>query len=110
MTPFNPEGKDTLTYGECLHPAMKITEQADADQYMAAYVAYTQRHLDAKPRGDDMTAEAICKVNLGYFAGYYDSETMARVNRLFCTTHPVFGNSVPGVREAMAAGRAAAAS
>ena len=65
MTPFNPEGKDAPTYGDCLRPAMEITEQADADQYMAAYVSHIQRHLDAQPREDDMTAEQIAKVNLG---------------------------------------------
>jgi hypothetical protein len=35
MTKFNPENKEALTYGECLDPAMKITDEADAKQYFA---------------------------------------------------------------------------
>lgn len=91
MTTFNPENKKTLTYGECLKPAMEITDEADAQQYFRAYASYIQLGLDKEPRGDGMTAETIARHNLGYFAGYYDSATMERVNRLFNTAHPVFG-------------------
>lgn len=28
MTKFNPDNKEVLNYGECLDPAMKITDQA----------------------------------------------------------------------------------
>lgn len=87
MTKFNSENKTTLTYGECLHPAMKITDQADATQYLNDYVAFVMTTGKSKSE-----AESICKQNLGYFAGYYDNETMARINKLFCTTHPIFGS------------------
>ncbi len=50
--------------------------------------------------------------NLGYFAGYYDSETRERVERLFKCSHPVFGAIAacgqPSVKEAWAAGAIAA--
>jgi hypothetical protein len=104
MTKFNPEEKKTLTYGECLKPAMKITEQADADQYLRDYIAYIQVALDKDPRGDGKTAEEIAKINLGYFAGYYDREIQERVYRLFKTVHPIFGDSTPTLEEAIAAG------
>jgi hypothetical protein len=91
MTKFNPENKETLTYGECLGPAIEITDQADADQYLQDYVAFIQKALDKEPRGDDMTAEHIAKVNLGYYAGYYSYDVMERVNKLFKCSHPVFG-------------------
>lgn len=104
MTPFNPGNKDVLTYGECLKPAMKIKEQDDADQYFAQYATYIQRSLKKEPRKDGMTAEEIAKINIGYFAGYYDSETMRRVNELFKTRHPVFGKIVPMATEALQAG------
>lgn len=89
---FNPENKDVLTYGEIGDPAMKITEQADADQYKAAYVAYVQKFLDAEPDPDGLTAEQVVETNLGYWAGYYDNETRERVERLFRCSHPVFGS------------------
>lgn len=110
-TPFNPEGKESLTYGECLGPAMKITSEDDARQYLAAYTAFIQRHLDAVPRPDGMTAEQIARANLGYYAGYYSDETRERVERLFGCSHPVFGNIAAGKptpEQAFAAGRAMA--
>jgi len=104
MTQFNPDNKDVLTYGECLNPAMKITDQDDADQYFTNYARYIQRALKKEPRDDDMTAEGIARINLGYYAGYYDEETMERVNRLFKTQHPIFGKTVPTATEALQAG------
>lgn len=95
VTKFNPEGKKVLTYGECLRPAMAITEQADADQYLSDYVDYIQKALDAEPREDGMTARQIALINIGYFAGYYDHETMARTQKLFGAAHPIFGKEQP---------------
>jgi len=92
ITKFNPENKEELTYRECLGPAMEITTKEDAVQYMNDYVAYIQKALDNEPRTDNMSAEQIAKINLGYYAGYYDAETMQRVNELFSTRHPIFGN------------------
>lgn len=100
MAKFNPENKETLTYGEALSPAMEITEQADADQYFADYVEYTKRQLVKEPRTDDVTAEQICKTNLGYFAGYYDFDTRKRIDKLFLTSHPIFGKSPAEVSDA----------
>jgi hypothetical protein len=91
MTKFNPKNKDTLTYGEALSPAMKISDQKDADQYKAAYIAFTEKYLKNGVNEDGKTAEEIVNVNLGYFAGYYDDETRMRVERLFKTKHPIFG-------------------
>lgn len=91
---------DHATIGEIYGPAMKITDQAEADRYFDACVQHCMKHGGHSRE----RAEAIERSNLGYFAGYYDSETMARVNRLFRTTHPIFGNSVPTADEAMQAG------
>jgi len=93
MTKFNPEGKEVLTYGDCLSLTMKITDQADADQYFKKYVAHIQGHLNKEPSKDDMTAEQIARTNLGYFAGYYDNETRIRIERLFSCSHSIFGNT-----------------
>ena len=109
MTKFNPENKDPMTYGECLGPAMEITEPEDAKQYLAEYVNYIQTALDKEPRDDDMTAEQIARANLGYFAGYYDNDTRKRVEELFTCSHPVFGsiknNGVPTPEQAFNMGK-----
>jgi hypothetical protein len=85
-----------ITIGDKYRPAMEITEQAEADAYFERCVEHTVWHLinDGKAaNGDDARPEAerIERINLGYFAGYYDSSTRARVERLFRCAHPVFG-------------------
>ena len=93
-TRFNPENKEVLTFKETLAPAMEITDREDARQYLRDYIAYIQRALDREPREDGMTAEQIARVNLGYYAGYYDREIRARVEELFECEHPHFGKAV----------------
>ncbi len=91
ITVFNPENKEILTYQECLGPAMQITEQGDADQYLQAYIKYTERMMLQEARGDDKDAAWVVKQNIGYFAGYYNNEVRERVERLFQCSHPLFG-------------------
>ena len=93
MIRFNPEGKDTLTYGEALDPAMEIKDPDEALQYLKDYVVYLQKFLDEEPREDAMTALEIAKTNLGYYAGYYDGETQVRVEKLYKAVHPIFGTT-----------------
>lgn len=103
MTKFNPENKSVLTYGECLEPAMNITDEADAKQYFEAYLAFQQKNM--QEADGKHTAEEICKINLGYFAGYYDNETQKRVDILFNTQHPIFGSAIPTPAEAFECGK-----
>ena len=107
MTKFNPENKTSLTYGECLDPAMKITDKDDARQYLAAYIKFQEGNMQEAT--GKYTAEEICKINLGYYAGYYSDETRQRVERLFNCSHPVFGrikeNGSPSGKEALECGK-----
>ena len=94
VTKFNPENKEVLTIAESLGPAMEITEQEDADQYLQKLVEYTEKQIRLnyrKPPLRKMTALEIVKENLGYYAGYYSDETRCRVEKLFKTKHPIFG-------------------
>jgi hypothetical protein len=94
-----------MTIGDLYHPAMKITKQAEADAYFEKLVAWSMEQW-GKTREE---AEQTQKSNLGYFAGYYDSETRERVERLFKCSHPVFGsiaeNGAPTMEEALEAGK-----
>lgn len=76
-----------MTIGELYAPAMKVTTQAEADAYFERMVSIVQE--DGKPREE---AERIVRSNLGYYAGYYDNATRARVERLFGCAHPIFGS------------------
>jgi hypothetical protein len=93
--------RESLTYAESLGPAMEITEQADADAFFEAYVTWMMARIN-QTRGE---VENVARQNLGYYAGYYDSATMARVNRLYRTTHPIFGSASVTPESALAAGR-----
>lgn len=90
-----------LKYGDVLGPAMKITTEREAAEYFAALITYMMRfelreaRYEGRPPKTREEIVAIQKSNLGYFAGYYDNETMLRVNRLFRTVHPVFGGVPP---------------
>jgi hypothetical protein len=108
MIKFNPENKEILTYGECLEPAMEITDAEEAKNYLTEYTVYQQKMMD-KEKLDykGLTAEQIAKQNLGYFAGYYNDETRLRIEELFICSHPFFGkaeNGIPTNREAFEIG------
>jgi hypothetical protein len=75
-----------VTIRDKYEPGMTITDPAEAAEYFEACVAHTMRHGRSRHE-----AESIERQNLGYYAGYYDAETAARVLRLFDAPHPIFG-------------------
>jgi hypothetical protein len=91
-----------LNIGDLYRPAMEITTQEEASRYLYRLVTYVIAHAEEKDKKgltfDDHVR--IQKSNLGYFAGYFDSRTMERVNRVFNTAHPVFGRTAPTLEEA----------
>ena len=101
--------KTQITIGEKYGPAMEITDQVTADAYFEECVEHCMRHRHGRNK-----AEVIERQNLGYFAGYYDSETRKRVEHLFKCSHPIFGSiaekGAPTAKEAFAAGMVAAKS
>jgi hypothetical protein len=108
MTQFNPLNKESLTYGECLDPAMKITDSEDAIQYKKAYMMFIEKSLKDGQSESGLTAEQIANVNLGYYAGYYSDEVRKRVEKLFMCSHPIFGsikeNGIPTAKESYECG------
>lgn len=82
---------DKATFGEKYGPAVKITDQSEADEYFEALVEHTMRFGHSREE-----AEKIECTNLGYWAGYYDLETRLRVERLFGCEHPFFGSAAEG--------------
>lgn len=91
------------TLSEKYDPAMKITDQAEADAYFEELVKHCML-LDKTME----EAEKIERSNLGYYAGYCDDATRERVERLFSCEHPIFGkikdNGPPTQREAFMSG------
>lgn len=105
MTQFNPEKKNKLTFAEALDPAMKITDQEDADNYFEYYINYLGRACPDIPMKETIER---ARLNLGYYAGYYDIETRNRIEKLFKCQHPIFGsiekNGAPTSQEALKLG------
>jgi hypothetical protein len=93
-----------ITIGEKYGHAMKITTVAEATAYFEKCVQHCMSRWD-KSRDE---AEQIERANIGYYAGYYDAETAARVLELFGAAHPIFGTRRPTAIEAISAGFSAA--
>ena len=95
--------KSEITIGDKYGPAMTITEQSDADAYFEMCVEHTMSFGRSRTE-----AESIERQNLGYYAGYYDDATRARVERLYRCSHPIFGkiseNGPPSPEEAFRKG------
>jgi len=92
------------TIGEAYAPAMKITDQAEADRYFEKLVQWAMENAGQTRK----QAEEIQRNNLGCFAGHYDHETRLRVERLFRCHHPIFGaatNGEPTAEDALEAGK-----
>lgn len=94
------ETDEEMTSGETLGPAMTITDPEEANEYLRTMIERGMR-LEGLGREE---AEKNAKSNLGYFAGYCDTETRIRVNRLFAAAHPIFGNNFPTAKEAFEKG------
>lgn len=99
---------DKITIGEKYDPAMKITDQFEANAYFEDCVEHTMRVAEMSRE----EAEQVERTNLGYYAGYYDNATRERVERLFRCAHPMFGaiaeKGPPTPEEAFEMGRALA--
>ena len=68
-------------------PHIQVTIEALRRQtYRNFEVLVQDSMLHGKTREE---AEKMERENLGYFAGYYNRDTMRRVNRLFKTRHPM---------------------
>lgn len=95
------------TYQQKYGPAMQLQSEAEAAEYFEACVTHCMRHGHSREE-----AERIERMNLGYYAGYYDDDTRRRVERLFRCAHPVFGSieqkGPPTPEQALAAGKAMA--
>jgi hypothetical protein len=100
MKMFDP--KKEYSYGEMLDHAMKITKQADADEYTRRCCDW---HVARGMCASNEEARGLFLGNLGYWTGYYGGEEAARTMRLFKTSHPIFGTARPTSKEALAAGK-----
>lgn len=92
--------KRNMSIGEKYSPAMEVETIEEAQAYFEECVQHTMSF--GKTREE---AEGIERINIGYYAGYHDRETIARVQKLYGFGHPIFGTSEPTPEEALQAGK-----
>ncbi len=86
---YDASFSDLLTNGEVYGPAMEITDPEEAKFYFEKLVVRTMR-VSGCTREEAIVTE---KTNLGYYSGYYDQETIRRVQNLFDCKHPILGSA-----------------
>jgi hypothetical protein len=94
--------RGNYTYEETLGPTQYVETEEEAREYFENLVNYIQRVAPDMPREE---AERVQRINIGYYSGYFDRETMQRVQRLFKVSHPIFGDDFPSLEDAFEAGR-----
>jgi hypothetical protein len=77
------------TIGHLMDAILAVESREEAQRFMAAYRAENPHALS----------------NVGYLAGYCDTETAKRIWDWFECAHPIFGTHVPSPKEAFAAGQ-----
>jgi hypothetical protein len=82
--------------GDLYGPAMNIQTEEEATSYMVALTHWSARHWG----GDYKALWDRHLSNIGYFAGYFDEATRARVEKVFKAKHPIFGSANLPVTEA----------
>lgn len=80
---------EVMKLGEVYGPAMAITDKTEADLFFDALIENRHKRFPFEPPEE---AERIARANLGYYAGYYNTETRRRVLKLFDAEHPIIGN------------------
>lgn len=78
-----------MTYGEQFKSALRCETKEDATAWMNREITRykTLYNIEADE------ARRTILVNLGYMAGYYDSEVARKIDELFGAAHPIFGRN-----------------
>lgn len=78
-----------ITIGDIGRALVALESPEEAREFMRLYSAHTIHAYQ----------------NVGYVSGYYDLDTMARIQEWCQTAHPVFGRATPTAEEAFETGK-----
>ena len=70
------KGEKFTTYSDIIDRALKLKGK-EQELFVRAY----------------LRSGKFARTNIGYFSGYYDLNTMAKIQKIFKTEHPIFGPS-----------------
>ena len=77
------------TYVGQFAEALACETKDQADKWLAGEIE--RYRVEFGKEADE--AARIISMNLGYMAGYYNTEVAHKINRLYGATHPIFGGS-----------------
>lgn len=72
---FHWKGKEIITFGDISEAVSSIGTEKESAEFLELYSSVCNYALH----------------NIGYIAGYYGPDTMARIHKLFKAKHPIFG-------------------
>jgi hypothetical protein len=87
------EGRELRTLGDIMETVVLIAGSGDKLRAAAFIEAY-----------EKIAAPDVVRKNLGYGAGYYDTETATKIYEVFDVRHPIFGRTFPKPEWAMEMG------
>lgn len=86
-TIFHP---DSVKYQPAIE-VISIDTQEGADNYLSGYSHSLYMHRDKQDPDDMQYYVDMARSNIGYAAGYLDSDNRRKVFELFDTEHPILG-------------------
>ena len=89
------KGQVLDTMGAVFNKALEIAKYTpiNAKDFLDKYTRHIE-HIEGITYGEALDR---AKSNLGYFAGYYDSQTCDLIYEVYCTEHPIFGKKPYGI-------------
>lgn len=86
-------GEAMENMGKIFRKALDIAENhpEEAKEFLTEYANAIR---DANPLMSEEEATKAALNNLGYFAGYYNSDTRDKISKVYGAVHPIFGNTI----------------
>ena len=84
------KGKTFDTMGQVFDEALRLAKSKDSTEIKNFFNTYAE----ACARDNHTSLDEgiiMAKRNLGYFAGYCNSDTIKLINETYNTSHPIFG-------------------
>ena len=88
---MNYKGKELDTMGELFDFALKLAKEEDKTESQEFFREYVKQ-ISIKNNYSLEKSTEIAKLNLGYFAGYYNQDVCDLIYKTYNCSHPIFGN------------------
>lgn len=87
------EGKYLKTMGDIFDTALEVAKAKEHKRCESFLFCYADYIKSENPEMDIKDCLERAKSNLGYFAGYYSTETAKLIQDSYRAVHPIFGSA-----------------